>query len=128
MNYKFVLGNLYLFYIYSHLKTVNEWYSCPRCLAVVCELPIECPICSLSLVSSPFLARSYHHLFPIKPFEVANDNSNLSEKCFSCLNSFDSRKKGVNLKTRYSCQTCKNQFCLDCDIYIHQKLHVCPGC
>lgn len=117
------------FLIYSHLKTINQWYTCPRCLAAVCELPIECPICSLSLVSSPFLARSYHHLFPIKPYEeVAIGFPDLAEKCFSCLKSFDLKKKSGNLKTRFTCGTCKKQFCLDCDIYIHQKLHVCPGC
>ena len=28
----------------------------------------QCHVCGLSLVSSPHLARSYHHLFPVKPF------------------------------------------------------------
>ena len=34
------------------------------------ELPAQCSVCSLTLVSSPHLARSYHHLFPVAPFEV----------------------------------------------------------
>ena len=47
-------------------------FTCPRCLALVAELPSSCHVCGLTLVSSPHLARSYHHLFPIKPFvEVA---------------------------------------------------------
>lgn len=29
----------------------------------------RCHICGLTLVSSPHLARSYHHLFPVKPFQ-----------------------------------------------------------
>lgn len=29
------------------------------------ELPGACHICGLTLVSSPHLARSYHHLFPV---------------------------------------------------------------
>lgn len=43
-------------------------YTCPRCRARVGELPSECHVCGLTLVASPHLARSYHHLFPIKPF------------------------------------------------------------
>ena len=43
-------------------------YTCPRCKARVGELPSSCHVCGLSLVSSPHLARSYHHLFPVKPF------------------------------------------------------------
>ena len=47
-------------------------FSCPRCLARTAELPSKCHVCGLTLVSSPHLARSYHHLFPVKPFrEVA---------------------------------------------------------
>lgn len=26
------------------------------------------------------------------------------------------------------CPKCKRYFCLDCDIYIHESLHNCPGC
>eukprot|EP00904_Undaria_pinnatifida_P003730 jgi/Undpi1/13358/HiC_scaffold_8.g03017.m1 len=44
-------------------------YSCPRCKTKTSELPSECVICSLPLVSSPHLARSYHHLFPVPQFE-----------------------------------------------------------
>lgn len=29
---------------------------------------------------------------------------------------------------RVSCPKCKQHFCLDCDIYIHESLHNCPGC
>lgn len=35
---------------------------------------MQCHVCGLSLVASPHLARSYHHLFPVKPFaEVPAD-------------------------------------------------------
>lgn len=62
-------------------------YMCPRCKARVCELPTECCICGLTLVSSPHLARSYHHLFPISLFnEVlpSNKPDNLRRSCFGC--------------------------------------------
>ncbi len=37
--------------------------------ARVLELPTACHVCGLTLVSSPHLARSYHHLFPVRPFQ-----------------------------------------------------------
>ena len=42
-------------------------YVCPRCHAHNEELPTTCKICNLTLGSSPHLARSYHHLFPLPP-------------------------------------------------------------
>ena len=72
---------------------IGVGYTCPRCKARVCELPTECRICGLQLVSSPHLARSYHHLFPIAPFDEAtpsclNDLHNISRStCFGCQQS-----------------------------------------
>lgn len=71
---------------------VGGGYTCPRCKARVCELPTECRICGLTLVSSPHLARSYHHLFPITPFgDVSTSVLYRSEKpptkCFGCQQS-----------------------------------------
>lgn len=65
-------------------------YTCPRCKARVCELPTECRTCGLTLISSPHLARSYHHLFPIVPFDemsplLPNDpQKKLPRACFGC--------------------------------------------
>jgi transcription initiation factor TFIIH subunit 2 len=39
-------------------------YFCPQCKSKFCELPTDCRVCGITLVSSPHLARSYHHLFP----------------------------------------------------------------
>ncbi|KAF2660198.1 hypothetical protein K491DRAFT_765654 [Lophiostoma macrostomum CBS 122681] len=41
-------------------------YTCSRCKAKVCSLPITCPSCQLTLLLSTHLARSYHHLFPLR--------------------------------------------------------------
>ena len=43
-------------------------YLCPRCKAAYCELPVECSVCGITLMSAPHLARAYHHLFPLPPF------------------------------------------------------------
>lgn len=68
---------------------VGGGYTCPRCFARVCELPTECNICGLTLVSSPHLARSYHHLFPVLPFDEAsvaplNSYQKSPRTCFGC--------------------------------------------
>ncbi|GMH28846.1 hypothetical protein Nepgr_030689 [Nepenthes gracilis] len=107
-------------------------YTCPRCKSRVCELPTECCICGLTLVSSPHLARSYHHLFPISPFdEVSPSHLNNRDKkspktCFGCQQSL--LNTGNLSSYCVTCSKCRNYFCLDCDIYIHENLHNCPGC
>ncbi|XP_062579817.1 general transcription factor IIH subunit 2-like [Saccostrea cucullata] len=97
-------------------------YFCPQCKSKYCELPIECKACGLTLVSAPHLARSYHHLFPLEQFReipVAQIGSNVI--CFSCL----STVQELNV---YVCNNCEQIFCLDCDLFIHETLHSCPGC
>lgn len=111
---------------------VGAGYTCPRCKARVCELPTDCCICGLTLVSSPHLARSYHHLFPIAPFDevsvsdLTNMHNKFPKNCFGCQQSLlaTGNKPGPCV----SCRTCRQYFCLDCDIYIHESLHNCPGC
>lgn len=69
---------------------IGGGFTCPRCKARVCELPTQCHICGLTLVSSPHLARSYHHLFPVPPFEevaasaLMNGRQHLLLSCFGC--------------------------------------------
>ncbi|ETV75839.1 hypothetical protein H257_09819 [Aphanomyces astaci] len=98
-----------------HQTFTTMGYLCPRCKSKSCQLPTVCVVCSLPLVSSPHLARSYHHLFPIVNF----DKTAISTKCFSCL---------WPLTSGYQCPTCRHSFCSDCDMYIHDSLHNCPGC
>lgn len=43
-------------------------YLCPRCHSAYCELPVECAVCGITLMSAPHLARAYHHLFPLPRF------------------------------------------------------------
>ncbi|KAL5731643.1 General transcription factor IIH subunit 2 [Ranunculus cassubicifolius] len=111
---------------------VGGGYTCPRCKDRVCELPTECQICGLTLVSSPHLARSYHHLFPITPFDevsatsMSNSTRSLPQACFGCQQTLPLLGKKPNL--RVACPKCNQHFCLDCDIYIHESLHNCPGC
>ncbi|CEO99957.1 unnamed protein product (mitochondrion) [Plasmodiophora brassicae] len=102
-----------------------EGYQCPRCKSKCCELPTQCVVCSLTLVSSPHLARSYHHLFPLAPFVDVTEQ--LSDRhaveCYGCHIEI---KVDESLVLR--CESCTQVFCWDCDQYIHESLHNCPGC
>jgi transcription initiation factor TFIIH subunit 2 len=66
-------------------------YTCSRCSAKVCSLPITCPSCQLTLLLSTHLARSYHHLFPLRNWiEVSWERAREigSKDCVSCLTPF----------------------------------------
>ncbi|KAM1309754.1 hypothetical protein PS2_006429 [Malus domestica] len=124
-------GGLYYIPLDEEAK-VGAGYTCPRCKARVCELPTECRICGLTLISSPHLARSYHHLFPIVPFYemylslLIDQQNKFPRSCFGCQQSLlnPGNKPGL----RVACPKCKQHFCLECDMYIHESLHNCPGC
>lgn len=116
-----------------HSKLVYGGYFCPNCQSKVCSLPTVCPCCDLMLILSTHLARSYHHLMPLKTFsEVASNETFPTESCFSCQVRFPNiknRKTGELLtSSRYRCEDCKRDFCIDCDVFIHEILHNCPGC
>jgi transcription initiation factor TFIIH subunit 2 len=103
-------------------------FVCPRCKGRVAELPGECPVCRLTLVSSPHLARSYHHLFPVPPFEEASaPEGDAAPVCYGCgdaLRGEEGAARGVVLR----CPRCVNLFCFSCDNFVHEALHNCPGC
>ncbi|KAJ8022052.1 General transcription factor IIH subunit 2 [Holothuria leucospilota] len=99
-------------------------YFCPQCRSKYCELPIECKVCGLTLVSAPHLARSFHHLFPLDDFvevqrsDFENEDSLFCQACQSHLTA----------ENVYQCPKCSNLYCLDCELFIHESLHSCPGC
>jgi transcription initiation factor TFIIH subunit 2 len=53
-----------------HAEMRAAGFLCPRCGARLCDAPTDCDVCGLMIVSSPHLARSYHHLFPVKPYSA----------------------------------------------------------
>lgn len=92
-------------------------YICHSCHSKYCDLPVECKVCGLTLLASTHLARSYHHLFPVETFSECIGNSN----CFGCL-------KALNNRAATRCNLCSMIFCVECDVFIHNVSHVCPGC
>ncbi|KAH9894762.1 TFIIH basal transcription factor complex subunit SSL1 [Cubamyces lactineus] len=122
-----------------HSQMKSEGFLCPRCLAKVCDVPTDCDICGLMIVSSPHLARSYHHLFPVKPYQAVmtlDDTPNPSQRCYGCSVAFKETPltmagasgEGLSPLGRYRCQECHNDFCTDCDVFVHDVVHCCPGC
>lgn len=130
-----------------HGNLTRGGYLCSRCSAKVCSLPATCPTCDLTLILSTHLARSYHHLFPLKnwvevPWTRARQKG--SKQCFGCLVSFPDipshangregdrmksrRAEGASESSRYECETCERHFCIDCDVFCHEVVHNCPGC
>jgi len=103
-----------------HLLPKYGGYFCPQCMSKFCELPTDCQICGLTLISSPHLARSYHHLFPVAIFGE-NLPSTETQFCYGC-------QKQLANNSIFSCPKCKKIYCSDCDDYIHDSLHNCPGC
>lgn len=136
-----------------------------------CHRPLSRTTAPLQ-VSSPHLARSYHHLFPVPQFEEVSaaavaaaagtgaagapgavaGNSTVVRvgqgagagprgkqsspppggvagavgvtarvSCAGCL-------RDLAGLARYRCPECGSNFCLDCDMYVHDSLHNCPGC
>ena len=77
-----------------HSKPTSGGYLCSRCSAKVCALPSTCPCCSLTLILSTHLARSYHHLFPLRNWKEVTWQRAARRPdavaCFSCLAEFPS--------------------------------------
>ncbi|KAK0747521.1 Ssl1-like-domain-containing protein [Apiosordaria backusii] len=79
-----------------HNKPTREGYSCTRCRTKVCRLPTSCPVCGLTLILSTHLARSYHHLFPLKSWvAVPWTEAKKSVACYSCQTPFPAIPKAT---------------------------------
>lgn len=76
-----------------HSRPTPGGYLCPRCGAKADALPTECAACGLTLILSTHLARSYHHLFPLKgwvdvPWKQVRAlrlREGVRAECFGCL-------------------------------------------
>ncbi|KAJ4378647.1 hypothetical protein N0V86_005517 [Didymella sp. IMI 355093] len=78
-------------------------YTCSRCSAKVCSLPVTCPSCQLTLLLSTHLARSYHHLFPLRNWATVSwqrAREKDSKDCVGCLAAFPSIPSKQELAAR----------------------------
>lgn len=95
-----------------HIRFENSLYECPSCRAFVCILPCQCPVCELQLASPLNISKSQYFTYPLKPFEKA-----FGGNCIKCKKTAVSR-----------CTGCKNVFCNDCDVFLHNELCFCVYC
>eukprot|EP00823_Brevimastigomonas_motovehiculus_P004966 TRINITY_DN3414_c0_g1_i1.p1 TRINITY_DN3414_c0_g1~~TRINITY_DN3414_c0_g1_i1.p1 ORF type:complete len:393 (-),score=52.69 TRINITY_DN3414_c0_g1_i1:344-1522(-) len=106
-----------------HKAYSSSGYYCPNCLTKFCELPTQCVVCGLTLISSPHLARSYHHLFVIPAYVELDSKERWKGQCHACQVDLDS-----STALALQCPKCKQIFCIECDVFVHSSLHNCPGC
>ncbi|CAO1618247.1 unnamed protein product [Sympodiomycopsis kandeliae] len=74
-------------------NSVGNGFLCPRCGSKICDVPTDCPICGLTVVMSTHLARSYRHLFPVKPWRTVSwqqlsRRKTISTSCTGCDEKF----------------------------------------
>lgn len=78
-----------------------------------------------------------HHVFAMDSKMVV-ESRDFDRCCFACLKMIGTvipsvDKKGAKKKAdeetlRFQCPDCRNVFCADCDAFLHETLHNCPGC
>ncbi|KRX38695.1 General transcription factor IIH subunit 2 [Trichinella murrelli] len=102
-------------------------FICPQCNFKYCFVPMECQICGLVLASAPHLARSYQHLYPILPFEEKAIDKHMKKELY-CAGCFSAIEVKVMFDVSYVCPGCRQDFCINCDLLIHETMHSCPGC
>lgn len=108
-------------------------YQCPKCHSLVCQLPVDCPVCRLTLISALHLAKSYHHLFPPPSFKdyhaplSASENA-LRAECTGCRQTIMAPNVTKEGFAAGVCSRCENLYCHICNHFIHTVLYNCPSC
>jgi transcription initiation factor TFIIH subunit 2 len=95
----------------AHSAIFNGGYECPKC-GTTCPgtLPLTCYVCGLNLLSSPHIARSYHHLIKVPSFVIMDKNEEEEVGACYCCN----RALHASRDLRYRCVKCKRMFAAAC--------------
>lgn len=59
---------------------------------------------------------------------VTNRDSNPNSTNGTGGAAMDTGTDGFSPLGRYRCTDCSNDFCAECDVFVHDVLHCCPGC
>ena len=102
-------------------------FACPQCGVLHAELPTECPVCALKLLSATDLSKTYHHLFPLPLFKQQLGPP--AALCFGCGEALPAAARNTAPATHgFTCGACGAAFCEHCDALLHESLHACPSC
>ena len=103
----------------------NGGYECPRCKTRNDGiLPLACYVCGLNLLSSPHIARSYHHLIKIPKFVQLNKTEGDAQGVCYCCNTILLASRDL----RYRCIKCSHMYSAECVDFITESLFNCSGC
>ena len=83
---------------------------------------------AIALTLGAEAAESADHAPPVSCFGCDRIFKTLNEASEEVARSGQEPPEGVSATGRYRCTKCLNDFCGDCDLYIHDTLHTCPGC
>ncbi|KAK6589383.1 hypothetical protein RS030_213365 [Cryptosporidium xiaoi] len=140
---KYTLNQNHSFACSCHQKLTNSGYTCPKCKSIVCHLPTKCPVCSIYLISSNHLARSFAYLFrhpKINRINTQNQEGLIGKElisnneCKMCDNKFEDENEFIvvgNAQKKmniYLCLDCNSYICSECCKFILTTLHQCPVC
>ena len=112
-------------------EVIGGAFTCPVCLAKNASIPCDCHVCGVTLISAPHLARSYHHLFPVPAFtEVDVASLPQDAACAFCRLPVRLRRENALAAPDLAaqCGRCHSVCCGDCEEFVHDHLHNCPGC
>lgn len=59
---------------------------------------------------------------------ATNGNSDPNSTNGTTGAAMDTGADGISPLGRYRCTDCSNDFCTECDVFVHDVLHCCPGC
>jgi transcription initiation factor TFIIH subunit 2 len=104
-----------------HFELHSALFCCPQCGCLVCEIPVNCPVCRISLVEKGMLTRIHRLLYEMPTYSetVADMRS-----CYGCLIPFNSDCLRASVK----CNDCLEFFCEQCEVFLHNELRQCVGC
>lgn len=118
-----------------HGEPRGKGFICPQCKAYVCQAPIDCPVCKLTLTLAPHLSKSYHYLFPPPAYIEKDATYNIplgGLECMGCGEKInDGESCGSSIEKAYKagyCKSCKLPYCSHCNEFIHERLFNCPTC
>merc|ERR1719361_1293809 len=91
---------------FCHEEFTYKGYYCPKCNSKQCELPTDCTVCGLALISSPHLVRSYHHVFPVPEFKEieVDDGNDKDEDDDIAIQNLYIRENEKDLQICFGCQ------------------------